>query len=66
MVKRGLVTFYYSKLWTKQAAAREAGTRRLWLLSALRAHTKPPYKTDLLWEALRALNCPGQARTADG
>jgi hypothetical protein len=23
--------------------------RRFWLLSALRAHTKLPYKTNLLW-----------------
>jgi hypothetical protein len=33
------------------------------LLSAMRAHTNAPYKTDLLWETLRALNClggPGQ------
>ena len=42
MVKRGLVTFYNSKLWNKQAAARGAGNRRSWLLSA-------PRKTDLLW-----------------
>ena len=69
MVKRGRVTFYYSKLWTKhakQAAAREARTRRFWLLSALHAHTKPPYKTDLLWEMLRELNHSGRDRTAGG
>ena len=30
-----------------------AGNRRKGRLSALRAHTKAPYKTDLLWETLR-------------
>jgi hypothetical protein len=40
-----------------------AGNRRFWLLSALRAHTKMPYKIDLLWETLRALKHPGRART---
>jgi hypothetical protein len=44
-----------------------AGNRRFGLLSALAAraqHTKPPYKTDLLWElTLSALNHPGRART---
>jgi hypothetical protein len=33
------------------------------LLSALRAHTEAPYRTDLLWETRRALNRPGRART---
>jgi hypothetical protein len=33
------------------------------LLSALRAHTKAPSKTDLLWKTLRALKRPGRART---
>jgi hypothetical protein len=33
------------------------------MLSALRVHAKAPYKTDLLWETLRALNRPGRART---
>jgi hypothetical protein len=41
-----------------------AGNRRFWLSSRLRAHTKAPYKTDLLWETLRVLNRPGRARTA--
>ena len=40
-----------------------AGNHRFGLLSALRAHTKAPYKPDLLWETRRALNCPGRART---
>ena len=40
-----------------------AGTRRFRLLSALRAHTTAPCKTELLREALRALNSPGRART---
>ena len=26
------------------------GNRRVWLFSAMRAHTKAPYRTDLLWE----------------
>ena len=34
------------------------GNRRSRPLSALRAHTKPPYKTDLLWRTLRVLNRP--------
>ena len=40
MVKRGLVTFYNSELWTKQAAARD---HRFGPPGALRAHIKPPY-----------------------
>jgi hypothetical protein len=36
-----------------------AGNRRFWLLSALRAHTKAPSKTDLHRETLRALKRPG-------
>jgi hypothetical protein len=40
-----------------------AGNRRFVLLSALRAHTKPPYKLDLLVKTLRVLNRPGRART---
>ena len=46
-----------------------AGNRRFGTVSALRAHTKAPYKIDLLWKTLRArksLNRPGRARTADG
>jgi hypothetical protein len=35
-----------------------AGNRRFWCLSALRAHTKAPYKTDLHRKTLMALNCP--------
>jgi hypothetical protein len=31
------------------------------LLSALRAHTKVPHKTDSLWKGLRPLNRPGWA-----
>ena len=37
-----------------------AGSRRFWLLSALRAHTKVPYKADLHRDTLRALNRPGR------
>jgi hypothetical protein len=43
-----------------------AGNRRFWRLSALRAHTKAPYKTDLLWKTPRALKRPGRARTGAG
>jgi hypothetical protein len=32
-----------------------AKNNRFWLLSALRAHTKTPYKTDLYRQMLRAL-----------
>jgi hypothetical protein len=37
-----------------------------WLLSPLRAHTKVPYKNNLLWKTLTALNRPARARTAAG
>ena len=40
-----------------------AGSRCFSLLSALRAHTEAPYKTDFLWKTLRALNRPWAART---
>jgi hypothetical protein len=43
-----------------------AGHRRFWPLSALRAHTKAPYKTDLIWKTLRPLERPGRARTGQG
>ena len=46
------------------ARTAQAGNRRLCMLSVLRAHTKAPYKPDLLWETLPALNRPGRARTA--
>ena len=51
MVKRGLVTFYNIKQWTKQAAARGAGNRRFRRLKApcapiRKRHAKPI----LLWE----------------
>jgi hypothetical protein len=42
-----------------------AGNHRFGLLSALRAHTKAPYKNDLLRETLRALNRPRMARTEE-
>ena len=44
-----------------RAAARPKS--RFGMLSALRAHTKAPYKTDLLWKTLRALSHAGCART---
>jgi hypothetical protein len=37
-----------------------------WLLSALRAHTKAPYKTYLLWETLRVLNAVNLTRADRG
>ena len=37
-----------------------AGNRRFGLVSALRAHTKAPYRTDLLREMLRALKRPAR------
>jgi hypothetical protein len=40
-----------------------SGNHHLWLLSALCAHTKTPYKPDLLWRTPRSLNGPGRART---
>ncbi len=40
-----------------------AGNRRFRSLSALRAHTKAPYKMDFHRKTLRALNRPGRART---
>jgi hypothetical protein len=39
-----------------------ARNRRFGLLSALRAHTKPPHKTDSLWKALRVPKRRGRAR----
>ena len=41
-----------------KAATARAGNRRFWCLSALRAHTKAPYKTDLHRKTLMALNHP--------
>ena len=43
-----------------------AGNRRFWPLSALRAHTKAPYKTDLHSKMLMALKSPGTAWTVGG
>jgi hypothetical protein len=41
-----------------------AGNHRFWRLRAPHAHTKAPYKTDLLWEeTLRAPKRPGRAQT---
>ena len=40
-----------------------AGYRHFLPLSALRAHTEALYKTDLLWETLRAGKRPGRAQT---
>jgi hypothetical protein len=47
----------------KSVPSARAENRRKGLLSAPRAHTPAPYKTDLLWEALRARNRPGRGRT---
>jgi hypothetical protein len=40
-----------------------AGNRRFWCFSALRAHAKAPYKTDLHRKTLSVLNRPGRAPT---
>jgi hypothetical protein len=45
------------------ASTARARNRRFGMLSALRADTKAPYKTELLWGTLRVLKRPGQART---
>jgi hypothetical protein len=45
------------------APTARAGNRRFWSLSALRAHTKAPYKTDLYRKTLGLLNRYGTART---
>ena len=50
------------------AITARAGNRRFGPLSALRAHTKTPYKTDLHRKTLRnakALKRPGRARTVN-
>ena len=52
---RSTVAFARRTPWTCPAGPEH---RRFWPLSALRAHKKPPYKTDLLWETERALNRP--------
>jgi hypothetical protein len=57
-LNRVLVAFCTSEYWTKRAAARAAGKRRFFLLSALRAHANAPHATDLLWKTRRALNRP--------
>jgi hypothetical protein len=51
-----------STIGSSSGSAR-AGKRRFWPLSALRAHTKAPHKTDLHRKTLMALNRPGAART---
>jgi hypothetical protein len=48
------------------AASARAGNHHFCLLSALRTHAKAQYKSNLLWETLRALNRPGRARTEGG
>ena len=49
---------------TSVVAAR-TGNRRFRLLSALRAHTKGPHKTDFHRKTRRALNRPRAARTGE-
>jgi hypothetical protein len=55
--------------WSAAAASRagripvRAGNRQFGPLSALRSHTQVPYKTNLLWGTLWALNRPERART---
>ena len=45
--------------------AARAGNRRFWRLSALHAHTKPPYKMNSHRKTPRELNRPGRARTVE-
>ena len=48
------------------ASTARAGNRRFWPSSARRAHTKTPYKKDLLWRTIRQLQNskrPGLAQT---
>jgi hypothetical protein len=47
----------------KNSATARAGNRLFWCLSALRAHTKAPYKINFHRETLRVLNRPKAART---
>ena len=47
----------------KQPTSARAGSRHFWLLSAMCAHTKAPYRTDLHRKTLRALNHPRRAWT---
>ena len=46
-------------VFSRATGTARAGNRRFLCLSAPRAHTKAPYKTDLYRETLRALNRPG-------
>jgi hypothetical protein len=55
-----------SKLRETVLNTARAGNRHFRPLSALRAHTKAPYKTDLHRETPMALNRPGTARTDEG
>ena len=55
-------TFAIIAVILERSMTARAGNRRLWCLSALRAHTKAPYKTDLHRKTLRALNRPKAAR----
>ena len=51
-----IVAYFRSRAVLSSA---RAGNHRFQPLSALRAHTKTPYKNDLLCETLRALNKEG-------
>jgi hypothetical protein len=48
---------------SRKVATARAGNRRFGPLSALRAHTKAPYKMDFHRKTLMALKRPGAART---
>jgi hypothetical protein len=63
---RGLPTSSMSRSLKKPgptSSTARARNHRFWRLSALRAHTKAPYKTDLHRKTLMTLNRPGTART---
>ena len=61
-MKKGASIVVFESSWI--VALPRPGNRRLRLLSALRAHTKPPYKIDFRRKTRRALNRPQAARAA--
>ena len=62
-VNRGDEAAFYVLAREIFLASARAGNRRFRLLSALRAHTKVPYKIEFHRETLRALNRPKAAQT---
>jgi hypothetical protein len=64
MTKESLM-FSWSRSAISQHVTARAGNRRFWLLSAPRAHTKAPSKTDLHRKTLRVRNRPKATRTKE-